>query len=234
MTAKKLWSPSTTKNNLNSFLNYISDKANFTSYSDLHKWSIEHKEIFWDKFWSFTGILGDKNHEIFTDSEHFVNTKFFNSSKLNYAENCLQQDTNDDAIIFYNEQRNTRRRSWKQLRSNVYKISHFFKSQNINQNDRIAAVLPNMPETVEAFLACAQIGAIWSSCSSDFGPKAIIDRFKQIDPKILIITDYYFYNNKKIDTLKGIHSIIKEIPSIENIIIIPYADDKILKKILNI
>lgn len=228
MTAKKLWSPSTTKNNLNLFLEYIGDKFNFKSYSDLHKWSIDNKEIFWDKFWSFTDIQGDKKNDIFTDSTHFIETKFFNSSKLNYAENCLQKDTDDDAIIFYNEQKLSKRISWKQLRKNVFKISHYFKSKNINQNDRIAAVLPNIPETVEAFLACAQIGAIWSSCSSDFGAKAIIDRFKQIDPKILIITDYYFYNNKKIDTLKDIHTIIKEIPSIENIIIIPYEDDEIL------
>ena len=92
MTAKKLWSPSTTKNNLNSFLNYISDKAKFTSYNDLHKWSIKHKEIFWDKFWSFTNIQGDKSDEIFKDSERFIDTKFFNTSKLNYAENCLHKD----------------------------------------------------------------------------------------------------------------------------------------------
>ncbi|MDC0453223.1 AMP-binding protein [Alphaproteobacteria bacterium] len=138
-----------------------------------------------------------KKDDIFIDSKHFIKTKFFNSSKLNYAENCLQKNTNEDAIIFYNEQRHSKKTSWKKLRSNVFKIAHYFKSINISQKDRIAAVLPNMPETVEAFLACAQIGAIWSSCSSDFGPKAIIDRFKQIDPKILIITDYYFYNNKK-------------------------------------
>ncbi|MFL2543999.1 MAG: acetoacetate--CoA ligase, partial [Alphaproteobacteria bacterium] len=147
---------------------------------------------------------------------------------LNYAENCLQNNNDDDAIIFYNEQKISKRVSWKQLRSNVFKISHYFKSINIKKKDRIAAVLPNMPETVQAFLACAQIGAVWSSCSSDFGPRAIIDRFKQIKPKVLIITDHYFYNNKKINTLKYIESIIKEIISIENIIIVPYGEDKIL------
>ena len=157
MTAKKLWSPSTTKNTLSLFLEYIADKGNFTSYSDLHKWSIKYKEIFWDKFWSFTDIQGDKKDDIFIDSKHFIETKFFNSSKLNYTENCLQKDTNDEAIIFYNEQKYSKRISWKQLRSNVFKISHYFKSQNINQNDRIAAVLPNMPETVEAFLALSLI-----------------------------------------------------------------------------
>ncbi len=230
MTAKKLWSPNSKKNNINLFIDYLEDLGDFKSYEDLHRWSIQKKDIFWDKFWSFTNIKGEKKDEIFTEAKNFIETQFFKSSKLNYAENCLEENTKDDAIIFYNEQRQSKRISWKQLRSNVFKISHYFKSRNINQNDRIAAVMPNMPETVEAFLACAQIGAIWSSCSSDFGPKAIIDRFKQIDPKILIITDYYFYNNKKINTLKYIESITKEIASIENIVVVPFGSEDICIK----
>jgi acetoacetyl-CoA synthetase len=228
MPDKKLWSPSTTINNINIFTKYINNEVNINSYEDLHRWSIEKKEIFWDKIWQFTNIIGEKKDIIFRDSENFIETTFFGTSFLNYAENCLQNNNDDDAIIFYNEQKFSKRVSWKTLRSNVFKISHYFKSINIKQQDRIAAVLPNIPETVEAFLACAQIGAIWSSCSSDFGPKAILDRFKQIEPKILIITDHYFYNNKKIDTLKYIKNIIGEIPSIENIIIVPYGEDKIL------
>ncbi|MDC0233242.1 acetoacetate--CoA ligase [Pelagibacteraceae bacterium] len=230
MSDKKLWSPSTTRNNINLFIKYISNEVNIHSYADLHRWSIEKKEIFWDRFWHFTNIIGEKKDIIFRDSEKFIETKFFENSFLNYAENCLQNDNKDDAIIFYNEQKKSKRVSWEQLRLNVFKISYYFKSINIKQNDRIAAVLPNMPETVQTFLACAQIGAIWSSCSSDFGPRAIVDRFKQIEPKILIITDHYFYNNKKIDTLKHIKSIINEIPSIENIIIIPFGEDEILIK----
>ncbi len=228
MSDKKLWSPSTTRNNINKFTNYINKEININSYEDLHRWSIEKKEIFWDKIWQFTNIIGEKKNIIFRDSENFIETKFFETSLLNYAENCLQNNNSDDAIIFYNEQKFSKRVSWKQLRSNVFKISHYFKSINIKTQDRVAAVLPNIPETVQAFLACAQIGAVWSSCSSDFGPKAIIDRFKQIEPKVLIITDHYFYNNKKIDTLKYIKSIINEIPSIENIIIVPYGENKIL------
>ncbi len=228
MSDKKLWSPSTTGNNINQFTNYIKKEVNINSYEDLHRWSIEKKEVFWEKIWEFTNIIGEKKNIIFRDSKNFIETKFFESSYLNYAENCLQNDNDDDAIIFYNEQNISKRLSWKELRSNVFKISHYFKSINIKQRDRIAAVLPNIPETVQAFLACAQIGSIWSSCSSDFGPRAIIDRFKQIEPKVLIITDHYFYNNKKIDTLKYIKSIINEIPSIENIIIIPYGEGKIL------
>ena len=99
MTAKKLWSPSTTKNNLNLFLEYLADIGNFNSYSDLHKWSIEHKEIFWDKFWSFTDIEGDKKDDIFIDSKHFVDTKFFNSSTLNYAENLFDEVKEDQRKI---------------------------------------------------------------------------------------------------------------------------------------
>jgi len=227
MTSKRLWSPTTTSNNIDHFKNYINENAKFNTYNDLHRWSIDFKEIFWDKVWDFTNIIGEKKEEIFKDSQNFIDAKFFDNSSLNYTENCLQKNSDDDAIIFYNEQKHSRRISWRELRLNIFKISHYFKSKNIQKNDRIAAVLPNIPETVEAFLACAQIGAIWSSCSSDFGPKAIMDRFKQISPKILIITDHYFYNNKKIDTMKNIKSIINEIPSIKNIIVIPYGDNQI-------
>ena len=102
----------------------------------------------------------------------------------------------------------------------------FLKKNNIQKFDRIAAVLPNLPETVVSFLAASQIGAIWTSCSSDFGEQAIIDRFKQIEPKILIVTDYYYYNKKKINTIKIVQKILKNIPSIEKIIVIPYEKEE--------
>ncbi len=228
MSDKKLWSPSTTKNRLNLFTDFLSNELKINSYEHLHKWSIEKKEIFWSKVWDFTSIIGKKKDIIFKDSKNFIDTKFFENSLLNYTENCLQLNTNSDAIIYYNEQKSSKRVTWNDLKSNVFKIAHYFKSKKIEKYDRIAAILPNIPETVQAFLACAQIGAIWSSCSSDFGPKAIIDRFKQIEPKVLIISDHYFYNNKKIDTLKNINSVLNELPSIENIIIIPYSDENIL------
>ena len=230
MSGKVLWSPSATKKNIDKFIEYSNIKKEINTYQDLHKWSVQKKEIFWDKFWQFSNIIGEKKEDIFQDSKNFIDTKFFESSLLNYSENCLQNSNDDDAIIFYNEQKSSRRVSWNQLRLNVFKISHYLISKKIKKLDRVAAVLPNIPETVEAFLACAQIGAIWSSCSSDFGPQAIIDRFKQISPKILIITDHYFYNNKKIDTLKNIKLIISKIPSIQNVIVIPFKKDNIFIK----
>ena len=227
MSGKLLWSPSTSKNNIDNFIEFSNLTKKIYTYQDLHKWSVKKKDIFWDKFWQFSNIIGEKKGDIFKDSKNFIDTKFFEKSSLNYTENCLQNYNQNDAIIFYNEQRDSRRVSWKQLQSNVFKISYYLKNKNINKLDRVAAVLPNIPQTVEAFLACSQIGAIWSSCSSDFGPQAIIDRFKQISPKILIITDHYFYNNKKIDTLKNIKLIISKIPSIENVVIIPFKKNNI-------
>ena len=131
MSDRKLWSPSTTRNNINKFTSYINKEVNINTYEDLHRWSIEKKEVFWDKIWQFTNIIGEKKNIIFRDSANFIETKFFDTSFLNYAENCLQKNTNDEAIIFYNEQRNTKRISWKQLRSNVFKISYSEPSVSI-------------------------------------------------------------------------------------------------------
>ena len=163
MSDKKLWSPTTTKNTLNLFTKYISDELKIDNYEHLHRWSIEKKEIFWSKFWEFSNIIGEKKGKIFKDSKNFIETKFFENSHLNYTENCLQLNTDDEAIIYYNEQKHLKKITWYDLKSNVFKIAHYFKTKNIKKYDRIAAVLPNIPETVQAFLACAQIGAIWSS-----------------------------------------------------------------------
>ncbi len=224
MSNKKLWTPSATTTLLDDFVNNLEKDLNLKSYNDLHKWSIENKNTFWNEVWDFTNICGIKKGKVFENSKDFINAKFFDKSFLNYTENCLQKNDKTDAIVFYNEQNKIKRYSWKLLRDKVFKLSNFFKRKNIKPKDRIVAALPNLPETVIAFLSAAQIGAIWSSCSADFGPNAIIDRFKQIDPKILIITDYYFYNNKKINTLKYINKILKNIESIKEVIVIPHDD----------
>ena len=227
MTNKLLWSPSNVNTNLTKFKKKYFNTPEDCTYEQLHKWSVEKKDIFWDNVWEFTQIIGQKKEKVFKESKRFIDSRFFDQSTLNYAENCLQKNDRNSAIIFYNEQKKQREVSWQELRNNIFKVSNFFINKDIKKNDRIAAILPNIPETVEAFLACAQIGAIWSSCSSDFGPKAIIDRFKQIEPKILIISDHYYYNNKKINTLTNIDLILKEIPSIKDVILIPYDNSEI-------
>jgi len=219
----KLWSASN-NNNLIKFISKL--KSNFDSYIDLHRWSIEYKDDFWNEVWKFTKIIGDLKGKVYLHHQEFIKCKFFEDSKINYAENCLFKEDNTNAIIFYNENKYKKYLTWKQLREKVFKLSYFLKKNNVNKFDRVAAVLPNLPETVICFLATSQIGAIWTSCSSDFGLQAIIDRFKQIEPKILIVTDYYYYNRKKINTTLILPKILEEISSIEKLIIIPYEKEK--------
>ena len=222
----KLWSPSNLNNNLEKFKNSLNKKININSFDDLHKWSIQEKDNFWSEIWDFTKIVGSKKGEVFNSDDDFIKAKFFDESELNYAENCLLKNDETDAIISYNENQTKKTYSWKKLNEYVFKTSYFLKSKNINRGDRVVAILPNFTETVISFLATAQIGAIWSSCSPDFGKQAIIDRFQQIEPKILLITDYYYYNQKKVDTTLIIPDILKNIPSIKNIIVIPYENER--------
>jgi len=219
-----LWSTDDHDTNLNQFKKKILHNIKDTSYASLHNWSINNKSEFWSSIWDFTSIKGIKKKPIIENEESFINSVFFKKSKLNFTENIIQRKDNKDAIVFYSEQGFKRRISWKKLDQNVSKIAQHFIDIDIQKGDRIVGVLPNIPETVISFLAAAKIGAIWSSCSADFGPKAIIDRFKQIKPKVLIISDYYFYNNKKIETLSKVNEIKKELTNLKEIIIIPYDE----------
>jgi len=226
MTDRLLWSPKLANTQIEKFKSNLPKKISKKKYSDLHKWSINKKGEFWNYVWNFTNIIGDKKGKSFIKSNNFINSKFFKNSKLNFAENCLIKNNNSDAIIYYSEQKEKKKYSWKELNEKTFKLSAFLINNKIKANDRIAAVLPNFPETVIAFLATTQIGGIWSSCSTDFGSRAIIERFKQIKPKILFVTDCYYYNNKSINTIKNIPEIISAIPSIKQIILIPYSKKK--------
>ena len=222
MTNTPLWSPKNKDNRLKEFHKNNLSKIVDNSYESLHSWSINNKQDFWSSIWDFTNIKGRKKYPILEKEHDFMKSVFFKNSKLNFTENLLVKNNDEEAIVFFSEQSFERRITWKRLAIEVNKVSKFFKKNKINKGDRIASILPNIPETVISFLATAKIGAIWSSCSADFGPKAVIDRFKQIKPKVLIISDQYFYNNKKIETLNKINEILKELSSVKQIIIIPY------------
>jgi len=226
MTNQLLWSTKISNTQIEKFTKSIEELKSMKRYSEIHKWSVENKEKFWSEVWDFTKIKGDKQGKILKNPDDFINSIFFENFKLNFTENCLNKNDDSDAIIYYSEQNFKRKFSWKKLRESIYKLSYFFINKKIKNRDRIAAVLPNIPETVIAFLATAQIGAIWSSCSADFGARAIIDRFKQINPKILLVTDCYYYNNKLINILENVPIILKEIPSITEVILIPNSKQK--------
>ena len=181
--------------------------------------------------WDFSRVMGSKGNTKIKKSNKFFKNIFLPNSRLNFSENLLSKNTKEKAITFISENGYREIRNWNELNKNVKNISNNFKKLNIKSKDRIAAYMPNIPETVEAFLGSVAIGAIWSSCSPDFGIKGVVERFSQIKPKILIITNQYFYNGKNINILERVPEIIKKIPSIKHVIISTYPGQPILKKL---
>ena len=233
--SKKLWQPSliVKKNsNLFTFENYISKKLKIKfnrNYKKLLNWSIKNSPEFWSRFWDFSKIKGIKSNKNFRKSKTFYKNLFLPGSRLNFGENLLSKNNNEKAVTFISENGFREERSWRQLNLNTNKISKFLKKINIKKGDRVAAYMPNTIETVEAFIATTSLGGIWSSCSPDFGSKGVIERFSQINPKVLFITDQYFYNGKKIDISNRLPEILKLIPSIKSVVISNYPGKKFIK-----
>ena len=219
-----LWKPSTKlaeRSKLNEFTKYIGKDFNY-DFKNLWEWSVKNPEIFWSKFWDFSKIVGDKGSEVIRKDKNFNKTKFFPNSKINYSENLIKKRTKDTAINFLSEKGFEEKISWEDLYKKVCRFSAYLKKLNLKKGDRVAAYVPNKIESIICFLACAKNGFIWSSCSPDFGIQGVVDRFKQIEPKILITCDYYFYNGKRINILEKVKEINKNIPTIEKIIFFNY------------
>ena len=232
--SKKLWEASQTKkkySNLYKYEKFLSKKYNLNikqNYSRILKWTINNPNKFWSSIWDFAGVKGIKKEKSYL-SKILFKSKFLINSELNFAENLLSKNDNSKAITFISENGYREVRSWKDLNLNVNKITNFIKKINIKENDRVAAYLPNLIETVEAFIATTSLGAIWSSCSPDFGVEGVIERFAQIKPKVLIIADRYYYNGKEINIIERLPRILKKIKSIKNIIIVNYPGKTYLK-----
>ena len=234
---KKLWEASKQqKNNSNlfKFEKFISNKYNKNfdqNFERIHGWSVKNPHEFWDSVWDYSKIKGTKNKIKSKKSTKFYKNIFLPKSKLNFTENLLSKSNNDKAITFISENGYRETKNWKELNTNVNKISSFLKRLNIKSKDRVAAYMPNISETVEAFLGTVGIGSIWSSCSPDFGINGVVERFSQIKPKVMFVTSEYFYNGKRINILERIPEIIKKIPSIKHVIISTYPGEKEIKKI---
>ena len=232
---QKLWEANLkvkNQSNLLKFEKFLSKKFNYKvskNYKKIFNWSIKNLNLFWSSVWDYTNVKGKKN-EKFKFTKDFLKSKFFIKSKLNFAENLLSKNDNSKAITFVSETDYREVRSWKELRYNTSKLIYFFKQNKILEKDRIVAYMANQIETVECFLATSSIGAIWSSCSPDFGAQGLIERFSQIKPKILIITDRYYYNGKEINILERLPLIIEKIKSIKTVLIVNYPGKKYLKQ----
>ncbi|MDB9795869.1 acetoacetate--CoA ligase [Pelagibacteraceae bacterium] len=223
-----LWKPDN-KRVQNSILSDFTRYINLDSENDfkkIWKWSVSNPEIFWSKFWDYSKIIGDKGKEIIRKDKIFNKTKFFPDSKINYSENILKKRNDKIAIHFMSETGSEESISWTLLYEKVCRFSSYLKSLNLKKGDRVAAYVPNKIESIISFLACAKNGIIWSSCSPDFGTQGVVDRFKQIEPKVLITSDYYFYNGKKINILEKVDDILVEISSVKKVIVFPYKKNE--------
>ena len=234
--AKKLWVATSSikaNSNLYNYEKFISKKFNQEfnrEYIKILSWSIENLDNFWNTIWDYCKVKGIKGKEKIKKSNIFYKNIFLPNSKLNFAENLLSKKDNTKAITFISENGFREERNWKNLNNNVNKLNNFFHKIKLKKKDRVVAYMPNLIETVESFIATTSVGAIWSSCSPDFGVKGVIERFSQIKPKVLFVCDKYFYNGKEINIIERVPEILKKISSIKYLILINYPGEKYIKK----
>lgn len=222
-----LWTPSTdtiADSRLEAFRKLAENKAeqSFVNYDALWQWSIDDPSAFWDLAWDFLGVIGDKGDVVLKDADKMPGAKFFPNGQLNFAENLLRRHDGSDAIVFRGEDKVERRLTFKQLYDRVSQLRQVLQNMGVGPGDRVAGFVSHMPEAVIGLLAASSLGAIWSSASPDFGVQGVVDRFGQIEPKVLIAVDGYYYNGKVVDCLGKLDEILKKIPSIQNTLIIQY------------
>jgi acetoacetyl-CoA synthetase len=188
-------------------------------YADLHEWSVRNPSEFWKAMWDFGGIRGERGSRIAVDLDRMPGAQFFPDATLNFAENCLRRDDDGPAILSRSETGPVRTMSWRQLRAEVAACAAALRSAGLEPGDRVAAYLPNVPEAIVAALGAAAVGAVWSSCSPDFGVQGVLDRFGQIEPRILIAADRYVYGGKTFDQRAKIADVLKRLPTVERAVI---------------
>lgn len=222
-----LWRPTAERKESANLTVFMQDYAARTGaaipdYSALHAHSVTNPEQFWDAFWDFAGIKAEvKGDRILEEGDKMPGAQFFPDAKLNFAENLLRRRDETDALVFWAEDKVKRRVSWSALCDQVSRIASALRQAGVREGDRIAGFVPNMPETIAAMLAASSIGAIWTSCSPDFGVRGVLDRFGQTEPKILFCADGYFYNGKEINSVPVVAEFSAELPSVEKIVVMP-------------
>ena len=228
MSENPVWKPSETRiaqTKLSKFIDLVYNTWSISckNYQDLHQWSINEPEKFWKSLWDFGGVISETaGNIVIRDAKKLPGAIFFPDAKLNFAENLLRRRDNEPAIIFSSETGIKRNFSYQELYELVSRLRQAMIKTGVKSGDRVAVLLPNIPESVACMLAATSLGALWSSCSPDFGIKGILDRFSQIKPKLLIGVDRYFYNGKEFDCCKKISQISSELGSVKKTIIVPF------------
>jgi len=227
---KLLWSPSEIENSQAwKFMQEVNQKHNLKlkNFHELYEWSCQSSEHFWDLFLDFSSIIVDKgSSNILKNGANLLESEWFPDAKLNFAENLLSRRDDSDAVIFWGEDLYKTSLTYNELYAQVANLSIWLRGMGVKKGDRIAGFLPNMPEAIVSMLATSSLGAIWTSCSPDFGVQSVLDRFGQVEPKVFICVDTYLYNGKVFNCLEKNQSIILKLPSIERTILVRYVDDK--------
>ena len=229
---KQLWTPSTNRimnANITRFIDLVNQRyeSHIETYQELYNWSIEHIENFWAAIWEFGDIRASQKYEtVVDDLSRLPGAKWFQGAKLNFAENLLRFNDDSTSFIFKGESREIIRMNYAELNKTVAALSNSLRESGIVPGDRIAAYMPNIPETAIAMLAATSIGAVWSSCGTGLGPKAVLDRFEQIEPRILFTVDSYSYKGKDFDVLSKAEDVAKGIASLETTVVMPYIREE--------
>ena len=230
--AKLLWQPTEEKikqSNMYRFMTFINETydQDFTTYAPLYEWSIENISDFWAAFWKFADIIHSQPYdEVIDDTAKMPGAEWFAGARLNFAENLLRFRDDRVALIFKGEDQPSVRMTYAQLYDEVARLARSLKELGIEPGDRVVGFMPNMPESIIAMLAATSMGATWSSCSPDFGIKGVLDRFGQIKPRVLFTANGYSFKGKKLDSLERMANILKELPSIEKVVVVPYTESK--------
>ncbi|MFQ3223077.1 MAG: acetoacetyl-CoA synthetase, partial [Porticoccaceae bacterium] len=232
MATSPLWQPSSTQiesSNMQRFTAQLKThlQLDFANYEELHQWSVDSPELFWAQVWDFTEIQSSRRWDtVLADADQFPGAQWFSGAALNFAENLLRNRSDKTALISRLENGTRTTTSYRELYQQVAECAAALRNLGVVSGDRVAGFMPNVPETIVAMLATASIGAIWSSCSPDFGINGVMDRFGQIEPAVLFACDGYFYNGKTIDSLPRLAEICEKIDSIKTLVIVPIVRAK--------
>lgn len=227
-----LWQPDQRvieTSNLQKFMDWLSEKRglHFDDYHQLWKWSVDDLEGFWESVWEFFEIISYTPYDVILSQHQMPGVKWFEGSSLNYAEHIFRQYTDErPAIIYQSEHIPLTEMSWRELKYRVASMRAWLQSQGIGKGDRVVAYIPNIPEASIAFLAACSLGAIWSSCSPDFGVSSVMDRFSQVEPKILIAANGYYYGGKSYNRMAEVTALTEQLPSLEKVVVIPFLTTK--------
>ena len=224
-----LWTPSPERiaaATLTRFIEFVGARGQLAArdYAALYRWSTARPLEFWDAMWDFAGLRGQKGSRAAIDMDRMPGARFFPEATLNFAENVLARQGADPAIVYRPEAGASRTLSWDELRGDVAACAAALRAQGIRAGDRVAAYLPNTPEAIVGVLGAASVGAVWSSCSPDFGVPGVLDRFGQIQPRVLFCADGYRYNGQTHDSLERVREIAERLPSVRKVVVVPYLD----------